>query len=62
MPTAVAKKALKPWCVECKECGEPTVREKQKGLYECLSCGRMFTTQPKPLPAKIRKGWKKVVK
>lgn len=53
------KTTIKPWRIECKECGECAVREKQKGLYECLACGRMFTKPPAPLPIAIRKNWSK---
>jgi ribosomal protein L37AE/L43A len=50
---------LKPWAIECKECGECAVREKEKGLWECLACGRMFNKKPVQLPIEIRKDWKK---
>jgi len=45
-------------CEVCKECGEETLREKDKGLWECLSCGRMTNKKPVKLPPKIAGNWR----
>ena len=46
-------------CEVCKECGEQTLRKKDDGLWECLSCGRMTNKQPVKLAPKIAGDWRK---
>jgi len=43
----------------CKDCGEQTLREKDKGLWECLSCGRFTNKKPIPLQVKAAGNWRK---
>lgn len=42
----------------CKDCDEETIHLREKGLYECITCGRMFTKEPKPQPPKLKGDWR----
>ena len=46
----------------CRDCGEQTLRLKEAGLYECLSCGRLTDKKPVPLAPKIKGDWRRAGK
>ena len=43
----------------CRDCNEPTVRQRLDGIWECAVCGRMFDGPPKPVPVKAKGKWKR---